>query len=177
MSRKESGESVEKTRIRPRRCVRLMCVTCVMLIFAALAARAQEISPKALEVIPEPLRQQLVERLGLYVECQRTKQYDRLYDLFSPLTIHTVFNDQTREEFVRAYRKGDAERTSVRLLEFKPTTIEKVQGDDGADQYVMRGRAEVCQMGESVRKRRVAVIAELLEGKWYFSPVMDTLAD
>ena len=167
----------EKTRIQSRRYVRMTCVTCAILIFATIAARAQEISPKALEAVAEPFRQQLVERLGLYVRYQRTKQYDKLYDLFSPSTIHTVFNDQTREEFVRAYQKGDAERTSVRLLEFKPTTIQKIEGNDAADQYVIQGRAEVFQMGESVNKRSVAVVAQLLNGKWYFSPFMDALAN
>lgn len=177
MLRKESVGFVEKTLIRFRQCVRVICVAYVTVTFAALAAYAQEVSPKALEVIPEPFRQQFVEKLGLYVEYQRTKQYDKLYDLFSPSTIHTVFNDQTREEFVRAYQKGDIERTSVRLLEFKPTAIQKMQSEDTSDEYVIWGRAEMCQMGESIKKRRVAVVAQLQDGKWYFSPIMDALVD
>jgi len=114
--------------------------------------------------------------LALYVEYQRAKQYDKFYDLLSRSSIHTVFKDQTKDEFVKAYQTGDAQRTSIRLIEFTPTDIQPTQAD-ASDVYVIYGSATLCQMGELTKKPRVAVTAQLQEGKWYFSPVMDVLVD
>lgn len=156
--------------------VQILCFACAVVLAGRVAYAQGGVNPKVLEPIPEPLRPQLLERLDLYVEYQRTKQYDKLYDLMSRSTIHLVFKDQTKEEFVRAYQAGDAQRTSIRLIEFTPTAIQQMQGD-GSDVYVMYGAATMCQMGDLTKKRRVAVTTQLQDGKWYFSPVMDVLVD
>jgi hypothetical protein len=148
----------------------------ILVVVFARVTCAQGVSQKVLKPVPENLRPQLVERLSLYVEYQRAKQYDKLYDLLSKSTIHTVLRDQTREEFVRAYQSGDAKRTSIRLIEFAPNAIQLLQ-EDGSNVYVIYGAATMFQMGELTKKRRVAVTAQLQDGKWYFSPPMDVLVD
>jgi len=156
--------------------VQILCFAFAVVLAGRVAYAQEGVSPQVLEPIPEPLRAQLVERLGLYVEYQRTKQYDKLYDLLSRSAIHTIFKDQTKEEFLRAYRAGDAQRTSTRLIQFTPTAIQLVQGD-ASDVYVIYGTATISQMGDLTKKPRVAVTTQLQDGKWYFSPVMDVLVD
>lgn len=130
---------------------------------------------KLLEEVPEPLRPQLIERLSLYVEYERTKQYDKLYEVrFFRSTIH---KDQTKEEFVRNSQIGDARGTNSRLIEFTPTAIQKIQDADGQDLYDIYGKATMCEMGELIKKPRVAITARLQSGKWYFSTVGDILID
>ena len=130
---------------------------------------------KLLEEVPEPLRAQLVERLALDVEYERTKQYDKLYELrFFRSTIH---KDQTKEEFVRNSQIGDARGTNRRLIEFTPTAIQKIQDADGQDLYDIYGKATMCEMGELIKNPRVAISAKLQDGKWYFSTVGDVLID
>ena len=155
-----------------RRCVQLVFPACVIGILIAQIGYSQDARQKVLRAIPEPVRPQLVERLALYVEYQRTKQYDKLYDLLSPSSIHMVLKDQTKEEFVKAYQTGDAKRTSTRLVEFSPTAVQQVD-----DVYVIYGAAKMYEMGELTKKPRVAVTAQLHDGKWYFSPPMDVLVD
>lgn len=167
---------MKKTARRYRWHVQLLCLAGLLAMLIVRVTFAQDAGQKALDAIPEPLRPQLVEQLALYVEYQRTKQYDKLYDLFSRSTIQTVFSNQTKEEFVRAYQSGDAEGTSVRLIEFTPTASQKTQ-EDSSDLYVIYGKAKMCQKGEEIRKPRVAVTAQLQEGKWYFSTVADVLVD
>ena len=155
-----------------RWCVQFVFSTCSIVMLVAQFAYSQDASQKVLQAIPEPVRPQFVERLALYVEYQRTQQYDKLYDLLSQSSIHMVFKDQTKEEFVKAYQTGDAKRTSTRLVKFLPTAIQQTD-----DVYVIYGAATMCQTGELTKKPRVAVAAQLQDGKWYFSPAMDVLVD
>jgi hypothetical protein len=156
--------------------LQLVWRACVIVILVAHITYSQDASQKVLEAIPEPFRPQLVERLALFVEYQRTKQYDKLYDLLSQSSIHTVFKDQTKEEFAKAYQTGDVQRTSTRLIEFLPTATQQTQAE-APGVYVIYGAATMCQMGELTKKPRVAVTAQLQDGKWYFSPAMDVLVD
>lgn len=149
--------------------------TVLTTVLVVICAQGQGIGQKVFDIVPEPVRARLIERLELYVEYQRTKQYERLYDLFSRTTIERIFNGQSRGEFVDAFRKGDADRTSVTIMEFTPTRIEETT-KDGAELYNIYGDAKLCQQGEPVEKH-IVVAAQLQNGDWYFSTLADVLDD
>jgi hypothetical protein len=142
---------------------------------AALHTPAQSDDQKVFAQIPAESRAQLIERLDLYVTSQRTADYDKLYDLYSPKTISQVFKGQTKTEFSAAFRKGDEERKSVRLIEFTPKRIEKTT-EDGVDFYRIYGKAKLLQQGETV-KRHVLIEAYPQNGTWYFSAVATVQRD
>lgn len=135
----------------------------------ALRAHAQIEDGKVFAAIPAESRTQLIERLNLYVTSQRTADYEALYDLYTQKTISQVFGGQNKAEFSAAFRKGDEERKSVRLLAFTPKRIEKTTEDE-VDLYKIYGKATLLQQGETV-KRDVAIEAHLQNGTWYFSAI------
>lgn len=149
----------------------LMCALILVLFTLSVQARGREQS--VFDVVPEPLRAQLIERLKLYVEYQRTRQYEKLYDLYSRTTIERVFKNQTRDEFVLAFQKGDAERISVRIMDFSPTSVEKTTKEN-ADLYNIYGKAKLCQQGEMV-EGPVVIGAQLENGVWHFSAPADVV--
>jgi hypothetical protein len=152
----------------------LGCMLVIMLL--AVYARAQGKDEKVFEVVPQQTRAQLIERLKLYVEYQRTKDYQKLYDLYTQSTIKNLFKGQRKEEFVAAYREGDARGISFRLLEFTPTRIDKTvspETSEGSDDaYSIYGDAKLWRRGETVEKP-VAIEAQLKNGEWYFSSIME----
>jgi len=123
--------------------------------------------------LPPQLRARLVERLNHYVEFQRTKQYAKLYDLYSDDTIATVFNGQNKSEFVAAFNKGDEQSISVRLTEFDLVRVEKVVE---GEVYRLYGDAKFYQQGEKT-ERHVVITATFRKGDWYFSTVDTVLQD
>lgn len=147
-------------------------VPAVLMFVAANGVSAQS-NEKAFAVVPEAHRAQLVERLKLYVDYQRSKDYERLYGLLSKATIDQVFNGQTLSQFVAAFRKGDEERTSVTILDFKVTNVEKTT-KDGVDLYKIYGDAKLAQHGEQVDKQ-IVVGAQWQDGNWYFTTLSDVL--
>lgn len=157
--------------------VRWAIIINLMLIMLPTTLRAQAHSKneEIFAAIPKESRAQLIERLNLYVSYQRTADYDKLYDLYSEKTINRIFNGQNKTEFSAAFRKGDEERKSVRMLEFKPTSIEK-SADDGSEFYKIHGEATVLQQGEIVKKE-VLVEAYPKDGNWYFSAIVTVQSD
>lgn len=149
----------------------------LIIVVLGLCVHGQSKEQKVFDPVPEALRARLLERLQSYVDYQRRKDYDKLFDLFSETTLNKFFHGQSKADFVKAYQNGDAEGSSSRLIEFTPTEIEKISGDDGGELFVIYGRARLCEGGEAVEKKRVAIEAQLQNGDWYFSPIADVLID
>ena len=146
----------------------------VMMVF--VYGQGQSEAQKVFDVVPEAMRARLIERLSNYTEYQRSKQYEKLYDLFSESTIKNLFRGQSKTEFINAWQKGDNEGTSRRLIEFTPSYTEKIGGENG-DIYVVYGRSKFCEGGKVVEKRRTAIEAHLQNGDWYFSAPADVVID
>ena len=151
----------------------LSCILIIVLLTVCVHGQSRE--QRVFDAIPEPLRAQLVERLRLYVEYQRTRQYEGLYDLLSESTIAQVYRGQSRVEFVAAYQRADAEGRGTRLLEFTPTDTGKTVRDN-VDIYDIYGRAKLCEEGEIIEKQ-VVIQAQLQNGTWYFSALGEVLID
>jgi hypothetical protein len=160
-------------------CVKLLSCALVILLFAPLI-QAQDKEHRVFDAVPEQVRARLMERLKLYVEYQRAKDYEKLYDLYTESTIKNVFKGQSREEFAAAYRKGDEEGKSTRILEFRPTSIDKsvsMWTSEGADEaYSIYGDAKLWRPVERVEKP-IAIEAQLKNGEWYFSAIVEIVND
>lgn len=149
----------------------------LIIVMLGLCVHGQSKEQKVFDPVPEALRARLLERLQSYVDYQRRKDYDQLFDLFSETTLNKFFHGQSKADFVKAYQNGDAEGSSSRLIEFTPTEIESITGDGGGELFVIYGRARLCEGGKAVEKERVAIEAQLQNGDWYFSPIADVLID
>jgi hypothetical protein len=149
----------------------LSCILTTFLI--ANCAHGQDNEKKVFDIVAEPQRAQLIQRLKLYVEYERTREYEKLYGLLSKTTLERVFKGQSIAEFVTASRKGDAENTSVRILDFTVTNIDKTTKED-ADVYNVCGTAKLCEQGKLIEKQ-IVIYAQLQNGTWYFSTLADVL--
>jgi hypothetical protein len=149
----------------------------LMIVMLGLCVQGQSKEQKVFDPVPEALRARLLERLQSYVDYQRRKDYGQLFDLFSQTTLDKFFHGQSKADFVKAFQNGDAQGSSSRLIEFKLTHIEKIEGEDGREVFVIYGSARLCEGAEPIRKKRVAMEAELQNGDWYFSLIADVLID
>ena len=136
-------------------------------------AVAQSKAEKVLEGVPEAERARLLERLHLYVEYQREKDYDKLFDLFSDATKNKYFNGLSKADFVKAYQSGDERGSSSRLIEFTPTDTQKISTDGNDDLFIIYGRAKVAEGNKVIEKKHVSIEAQLQNGDWYFSLMAD----
>jgi hypothetical protein len=157
--------------------------TTFLLAFSALAmiipahsqTKAQKKERKAFAAIPENLRTSLVERLNLYVEYERTKQYEKLYDLLLESVAAT--KGLGRDAYIDASKKATAEKHRSVLLKFKPTTtIALYLNDKDGVIYQIFGTAKVDD-GEEVYEMNAAIDARLINEQWYFSGVGSVIYD
>lgn len=130
---------------------------------------------KVLAAIPRNLRARLIERLNLYVQYERTKQYDRLYDL-SLESVETPIR-LDREAYVDASEKGLAKGYRSVLLKFKPNwTVDLSREDEGIFRYHISGIAKVNYLGK-IYDRDAAIEVRWTNGDWYFSGLWDVIID
>jgi hypothetical protein len=142
-------------------------------LFAQAPSGAKE--EKVFAAVPQHLRARLIERLNLYVEYERTKQYGKLYDLLW-VSVTAPMN-LSREAYVDASKKTIAKGYRSVLLEFKPTdTLNLSLNDEDIVRYDIWGTARVDD-GEKVFKRDAAIEARWINGDWYFSGVADVILD
>ena len=142
-------------------------------IFAQAPSRTEE--EKVFAAIPQHLRARLIERLNLYVEYERTKQYEKLYDLLW-LSVVPPMN-LSRDAYVDASKKTIAKGYRSVLLEFKPTdTLDLSLNDEDIVRYDIWGTAKVDD-GEKIYEKNAAIEARWINGEWYFSGVADVILD
>ncbi len=142
-------------------------------LFAQALSRTKE--EKVFAAVPQHLRPMLIERLNLYVEYERTKQYEKLYDLLWE-SVATPTN-LSRDAYVEASKRTIAQGYRSVLLEFKPTdTLVLTINDEDLVRYDIWGTAKVDD-GEKIFERDAAIEARLINGEWYFSGVADVILD
>lgn len=154
----------------------LSLVLLVTFVADHASAQANKIkaSDKALAVVPEGFRAQLIERLNLYLEYNRTRQYDKLYDLMY------VPDSESREDFVKACLKGDVTGYGTRVIKFKMREISKgISGfldsepetDANNKAYDLYGASTVRQGEETSRSDNVVLHVKWRNGDWYFGNI------
>ncbi|MCA1588929.1 MAG: hypothetical protein LC734_00785 [Acidobacteria bacterium] len=137
--------------------------------------KEQKKQQKIFAAVPEHLRARLIQRLDLYVEYERTRQYEKLYDLLWEYVVNP--NNLSREAYVNASRKTIAEGYRSILLKFKPTDATDLSLEDkGIVRYDIWGTAKVKSEGK-VYVKDAAIEARWINGEWYFAGVADVILD
>jgi hypothetical protein len=143
----------------------------------AVLALGQVTNSKKFHSVPEPLRDRLVARLNLYIENERTRQYEKLWDLLSPAYI--AQQRLSRENYLQ-YRSDD------RLMEFKPTAVAKSpirwrmrndglkEPSENVDVFEIHGIAKF-QRGNKVVLEERLLEARFESDNWYFSEWLVTV--
>jgi hypothetical protein len=113
-----------------------------------LAAFGQVVDrPRVFDPIPVAQRVQLAERLKLLVECKRTKEYEKMFEMLSK--VHTQHPELTREQFLAAIRvQGRAH-----IVDFVPeytTTNSTIDGE-----YAIYGCAKCATSGARRNGKRL----------------------
>lgn len=151
----------------------MMAVAVILMMVAA--ANAQSKVQKKFEAVPEHLRARLIERLELYVEYERNKQYEKLYDLLLESIEGPLKLD--RETYVEASKRTIAKGYRSVLLKFKAQwTLALALNDEDVVRYHIWGVAKVDD-GEKIYVKQAAIEARWINGDWYFSGVADVIID
>lgn len=161
---------------------RILTSTSLLVIVALVIApvhsqtKEQKKEQKVFAAIPQHLRASLVERLNLYVEYERTKQYERLYDL----SLESVATPKRldREAFVKASKMGIAKGYRSVLLKFKPISIVDLSVEnEGLVRYHISGISKEMDHKGRVYERQTAIEVRWIGGDWYFSGLWDVIND
>jgi hypothetical protein len=119
-------------------------------------------SLKVFEPIPSNQHVHLAERLKIFIEYRRTKQWELLFDMF-PKT-HTQHPEITKDEFLAEVKKFG----KPRLINFIPENTQNNITIDG--EYIIWGCAEIRE-GLSKKKWLATLFASLENGEWFFSDI------
>jgi hypothetical protein len=141
------------------------------LLFLTLAAfwstpgQSQVVNPaKAFAPVDAAMRQRLEERLKLFVEYERTRQWDKLYDLVYKPYIH----NESKEAFIRKRKFFSGAGASDTLNFIPEATVTSRVGIEG--NYSIEGCLKVRWRGR-VRDWFAGVDAYLENGEWYFTEI------
>jgi hypothetical protein len=142
-----------------------LLITLISSVFAGQVKSAKKFSN--LRVSPE-LRQRLADRFNLFVEYERTQQFDKLYDLLPSNVRQRV----QREAYVAERQKAaTSEHGYGRLLALKVNRIQdrKLRDNEwvGFDVQVKL----LMKNGKTYPDQAVSFVAYLQNGDWYFSMV------
>ena len=138
-------------------------LSCLVLLLAAATVHAQERVENVFDAVPLESRPQLVERLREYVTYERTRQYEKLYEL--------LYDRNDKNAGKEAYSKSRVEAEGRRgiVLEFTPTFIMSITLNDGdPPTFSLTGWAKVSLKGR-IAKKEMSINAKLQDGEWYFS--------
>lgn len=142
--------------------------SCLLLLLAVATVHAQERTENVFEKVPLESRARLVERLKEYVTYERTRQYEKLYEL--------LYDRDDKNAGKEVYSKSRAEAEGRRgvVQEFTPTFILEITLNDGdAPTLVLTGQAKVFLKGRTV-KGEMSIKARLQDGEWYFSELLES---
>jgi len=110
----------------------------------------------------------LVERLSEYVTYERTRQYDKLYELLYER------NDKNADKEVYSKSRVEAEGRRGVIQEFTPTSIIGTTLNEGDPPiFSLTGEAKVFLKGRTVKKE-MSISARLQDGEWYFSELLES---
>lgn len=138
----------------------------ILLLCLSGVAPAQRAGQGAFAPVPKALRGRLSERLKLYLEYERGKRFDRMYEMFSDAHIAFLksLSITSKEDYVQRNKSQGHWRLDV--ITFIPTRTSKKA--ESGEAYVIRGWIE-SRWGKTVRKDPGTIEARLQDGQWYFA--------
>lgn len=147
--------------------MRLGRLCLLLLVVCFMPAYGQIKDQEIFAPVPSPLRADLVERLKLLIEYQRTQQWEKQYDLLSI----AFTQGKSKEEYAKRNRHWYTEVVPEDLiLDFAPkaTTVHESSADAGW--WTIEGCAKLRKKGRIV-ELHASVDAYRDRGNWYFSSV------
>lgn len=145
----------------------------LLVTFLAATTQGQVSGTRRFSAVPKPLRARLVERLNLYVALESAQRFEQTFEMLSE-AYRT--NQGLSREWYLATRQPGSGGSRDKLLEFKPTVVEKAIGVKEPDVYDIVGWAKYNRDGKIVRVERV-VEARMQNGDWYFSEWLERVTD
>jgi len=144
-------------------------LTAIMIL--TLPAIAQRRDVRAFEVVPPQHRGSLVQRTLEFIECEKTKQYGKLYEMLDDQEASRA----NKEDYVAARVKAETKRGVLR--EFAPNLVMDVTFNDSAPvTYEITGKAWV-KVGSDIVEKRMSMTAKLQGGICKFSELSDSFLD
>jgi len=119
-----------------------------------------------LSSVPEANRTRLIERLNRFVEYERTREWDRFYDLLYRPEIGKTERREARKAFVDSHNDPDDPVKSLRIA-FTPKIVDAApEISDGT--YLVRGCSTYDFKGK-IKQLNDIILAHLVDDDWYFS--------
>jgi hypothetical protein len=141
---------------------------CVLVLLAVVAIYSQQRDENVFKSVPLESRPRLVERLREYVTYERTRRYEKVYDLLYER------NEKNAGKDVYSKSRVEAEARWGVIQEFTPTSILNITLNEGdAPTFSVTGQAKVLLKGRTVKKE-MRLSARLQDGEWYFSELLNS---
>jgi hypothetical protein len=144
-------------------------IAIIVVLFLVLPVVAQTPNSKVFAPIDPTLQPHLSERLKLFVEYDRTQQWDKLYDL----TYKPDIKNEPRDQFIKRQRLFSGAGAS-RTIAFTPQSTQK-SPEGITDNFLIEGCLKINWKGR-VRRWRATVDAYLVDGEWYFTGIFTIVA-
>ena len=144
----------------------LILATILLLLLLPVSGQVAD-GLKVFDPVPANQRSHLNERLKLFLEYQRTKQYAKLFEMLPK--VHTQHPEVTKEKFLAQIKM----QGKAHVVDFLPEYTIENQTIDG--EYAINGCAKVRE-GWSGHRWQATVLASLEQGEWYFSDILFTFS-
>jgi hypothetical protein len=144
-----------------------LTVICVSIFAATAQSSAQKSEPqKVFAPIKKELRAKIYERLRLFNEYERTRQFDKLYDL----SFGRAVGRESKSEFIAWRQKTLTSKPENWFVDFIPESVDR-KGDKlfVKSGYRIIGAALVRASDGSIYRAEGTIYARFREGEWYFS--------
>lgn len=145
---------------------RLVLLVVTLVPFCGATVFAQAHDDAVFADVPEVARAQMIERLNLLVEYQKTQQWAKQYDLFSSKRRRS----ESKRDFINNTRLAYSKWGRTPLLSFTPLRVALVQVDANQRVWFIAGCSQVLDKGRKVNNGAF-VEAHWERNNWYFSEV------
>lgn len=124
--------------------------------------------------VPAPIRESLIERLNLFLEYDRTGQYEKKYEMFSDYTKTVLWKHKNDYVKFQQDRKAGVKKSInfniTKLISFDIKSVEDIYIDDSSDfrRFDIKGIV-IYQDGKKKKKKELLLQTDFEKGDWYFS--------
>ena len=153
--------------------IRLPFSRLLLILFAIClliyAASAQEVTDsEKFSSVPTLARNRLIERLNLFLEYDRTGQYEKKFDLLSQY--HLRILKWSRSDYLKLMQEKEQQGKAEKLIDFKITSVEDRSLDNSGKYmiYSIYGNEKFLRGSKRKSEKRL-IEARYENGEWYFS--------